>query len=182
MLAPGWSSYRHRLRYHTYDVTDLISDGPNAIGATVADGWFRGLLGFEGGKRNIYGNRLALLAQLEIHYIDGSVQTITSDDGWRAGSGPIRPAGIYGGETYDARRELPGWSSPGFDDGTWSTVVAQRTGDRPSWSRRPGRPSAGSRRSRPSRCSRRSAGGRSSISGRTSWAGFGSGSAAPLAR
>jgi alpha-L-rhamnosidase len=66
VLAPGWSSYRHRLRYHTYDVTELIQTGANAIGATVADGWFRGLVGFEGGKRNIYGDQLALLAQLEI--------------------------------------------------------------------------------------------------------------------
>ena len=54
VLAPGWSSYRHRLRYHTYDVTELLEPGANAIGATVAEGWYRGLLGFEGGQRNIY--------------------------------------------------------------------------------------------------------------------------------
>ena len=70
---PGWSSYRHRLRYHTYDVTDLLRAGDNAIGVTVADGWFRGHVGFDGGLRNIYGERLALLAQLEIRYADGAV-------------------------------------------------------------------------------------------------------------
>ncbi len=49
VLTPGWTSYRHRLRYLTYDVTDLLVPGPNAIGVTVADGWFRGHIGFEGG-------------------------------------------------------------------------------------------------------------------------------------
>ena len=48
VLAPGWTSYEHRLRYQTYDVTDLLSEGPNAIGVTLADGWYRGYLGFAG--------------------------------------------------------------------------------------------------------------------------------------
>lgn len=122
VLAPGWSSYRHRLRYSTYDVTALIVKGANAIGATVADGWFRGLLGFEGGKRNVYGEQLALLAQLEIRYRDGNVQTVRTDEHWRAGPGPIRATGIYPGEIYDARAELDGWSGPGFADDGWSAV------------------------------------------------------------
>jgi alpha-L-rhamnosidase len=122
VLAPGWSSYRHRLRYHTYDVTELIQPGANAIAATVADGWFRGLVGFEGGTRNLYGDQLALLAQLEIRYADGSVQTVGTDEQWRAGHGPVRASGIYAGETYDARAELPGWTRPGFATDGWSAV------------------------------------------------------------
>ena len=66
VLAPGWTSYHHRLRYQTFDVTDLLREGRNAIGAMLGDGWYRGRLGFGGGRRNIYGDRLALLAQLEI--------------------------------------------------------------------------------------------------------------------
>jgi alpha-L-rhamnosidase len=72
VLAPGWTVYDARLRYQTFDVTALLQEGPNAIGAILGDGWFRGRIGFGGGRRNIYGERLALLAQLEIEYADGS--------------------------------------------------------------------------------------------------------------
>ena len=49
VLAPGWTSYRHRLRYSTLDVTEAIGDGDNVLGITVAEGWYRGRLGFHGG-------------------------------------------------------------------------------------------------------------------------------------
>ena len=124
VLAPGWTSYRHRLRYHTYDVTALLRDGDNAIAVTVADGWFRGHVGFDGGHRNLYGAELGLLAQLEIRYDDGTVRPVGTGEGWRAGHGPIVRSGIYAGETYDARLEPNGWSRPGFDDSGWSRVVA----------------------------------------------------------
>jgi len=64
VLAPGWTSYQHRLRYETFDVTERLRPGPNAIGAVLGEGWYRGTLGWEGGRRNVYGDRLALLAQL----------------------------------------------------------------------------------------------------------------------
>jgi alpha-L-rhamnosidase len=122
VLTPGWSSYRHRLRYHTYDVTDLLRTGDNAIGVTLSDGWFRGHIGFDGGLRNIYGEQLALLAQLEITDADGSVDVVVTDEDWRAGRGAILRSGIYPGETHDARREPTGWSAAGFDDSGWSKV------------------------------------------------------------
>ncbi|MDX3115882.1 family 78 glycoside hydrolase catalytic domain [Streptomyces scabiei] len=122
-LAPGWTSYHHRLRYQTHDVTDHLRTGANAIGAWLADGWYRGRLGFDGGHADLYGDRLALLAQLEIVHRDGSVTVIGTDTSWRAGRGPILSSGLLDGETYDAREELPGWSSPGFDDGDWSPVT-----------------------------------------------------------
>ena len=65
VLAPGWTSYRHRLRYQTHDVTDLVRDGRNAIGAWLADGWYRGRIGFEGGRWDYYGQDVALLASGE---------------------------------------------------------------------------------------------------------------------
>ncbi|WP_449348470.1 family 78 glycoside hydrolase catalytic domain [Streptomyces shaanxiensis] len=121
-LAPGWTSYHHRLRYQTHDVTEHLRTGANAIGAWLADGWYRGRLGFGGGHADLYGDRVALLAQLEIVHRDGTVTVIGTDPSWRAGRGPILSAGLLDGETYDAREELPGWSSPGFDDGHWSPV------------------------------------------------------------
>ncbi|MCX4768046.1 glycoside hydrolase family 78 protein [Streptomyces sp. NBC_01275] len=121
-LAPGWTSYDHRLRYQTHDVTEHLRAGDNAIGAWLADGWYRGRLGFGGGHSNLYGDRLALIAQLEVVHRDGTVTTIGTDTSWRAAHGPIVSSGLLDGETYDARDERPGWSSPGFDDSSWSPV------------------------------------------------------------
>jgi alpha-L-rhamnosidase len=122
VLAPGWTSYHHRLRYQTFDVTALLRSGDNAIGALLGDGWYRGTLGFGGGRRNVYGDRLALLAQLEVTYVDGTSEIISSDDRWRAATGPTLASDIYNGETYDARLEPHGWSAPGYDDRDWFAV------------------------------------------------------------
>ncbi len=122
VLAPGWTSYNHRLRYQTFDVTPLLREGRNAIGAILGDGWYRGRLGFNGGRRNIYGDRLALLAQLAIHYTNGTTDLVVTDETWRATTGPILASDLYDGETYDARLERPGWSSAEYDDGGWSGV------------------------------------------------------------
>ncbi len=123
VLAPGWTSYNNRLRYQTFDVTELLHVGHNAIGALLGDGWYRGRLGFNGGWRNIYGSKLGLLAQLEVTYQDGSSQTIISDETWKAHQSPILASGIYDGETYDARLEIEGWAKAGFDDAAWSATA-----------------------------------------------------------
>jgi alpha-L-rhamnosidase len=122
VMAPGWTSYRHRLRYQTFDVTDLLQEGRNALGAMLGDGWFRSRLSFGGGRRNIYGDRLTLLAQLEITYADGTVERVITDEAWRATTGPILGTDIYDGETYDARSEHDGWSEPDYDDSDWTAV------------------------------------------------------------
>ncbi len=122
VLAPGWTVYPSRLLYQTFDVTDLLQPGSNALGAILADGWYRGRLGFNGGQSNIYGDRLALLAQLEITYEDGRSERIVTDQHWRAATGPILASSLYDGETYDARLERVGWSTPGYDDGDWAAV------------------------------------------------------------
>lgn len=124
VLAPGWTVYDQRLRYQTFDVTKLLQPGHNAIGAILTDGWYRGRLGFGEGKRNIWGKHLALLAQLEIQYADGSSERIITDDtqAWRAATGAILMSSIYDGETYDAQLEHLGWTESGFDDANWITV------------------------------------------------------------
>lgn len=122
VLAPGWTVYPSRLLYQTFDVTNLLQPGRNAVGAILADGWYRGRLGFGGGQRNIYGDRLALLAQLEIMYEDGRSERIVTDQHWRAATGPILASDLYDGETYDAQLERPGWSVPGYDDREWAMV------------------------------------------------------------
>jgi alpha-L-rhamnosidase len=118
-FAPGWTSYHHRLRYQTYDVTGLLRPGGNALGAQLADGWFRGRLTFARGRRNVYGDRLGLLAQLEVILADGHTVIIGTDASWRSATGPVTSADLYDGEHYDARLEQPGWSAAGFDDHAW---------------------------------------------------------------
>ena len=123
VMAPGWTSYHHRLRYQTFDVTGLIRSGGNAIGGWLADGWYRGRLGYAGGRRAVYGDQTALLAQLEIRYADGSTLVVSTGEGWRCAASPVLSTGLYDGERYDARLEQPGWSASGFDDTQWSGVV-----------------------------------------------------------
>ena len=122
-LSPGWTVYGRRLRYRTYDVTEYLTEGPNAIGAWLGDGWYRGRLGFNGGDRNIYGTDQSWLAQLEIVHDDGTVTMIATDAAWRAATGPIITSSLYDGEVYDARAEEADWSRPGGGSaGPWTPV------------------------------------------------------------
>ncbi len=114
VFTPGWTSYDTRLQYQTYDATNLLQPGDNAIGVTLGDGWYRGYMGWQD-QRNVYGKNLALLAQLHITYADGRVQVVGSDDSWKVTLGPIRMSDLYMGEVYDARFEYPAWSRPGLD-------------------------------------------------------------------
>ena len=122
VLAPGWTSYHHRHRYQSFDVTTLLRPGANGWGAHLADGWYRGLLGFKGGNHDLYGPHTGLLAELRIEYADGNVQRATTGPGWRAAAGPVTATGLYEGEVHDARREQPGWSAPDFDATHWHPV------------------------------------------------------------
>ncbi|HYK87941.1 MAG TPA: alpha-L-rhamnosidase N-terminal domain-containing protein, partial [Acidobacteriota bacterium] len=115
VLTPGWTSYDDHIQYQTYDVTSQIQKGTNAIGVILGDGWYRGNLAFSG-QRNTYGDKLALLVQIQLTFRDGTSQVIGTDDEWRAATGPILMSDIYNGESYDARLEKKGWSNPGYED------------------------------------------------------------------
>jgi alpha-L-rhamnosidase len=123
ILNPGWTSYHHRLAYHTFDVTDHIRHGNNILGAYVGEGWFCGRLGFQGGKRNLWGDSIGLMAKLILHYEDGMQDWVETDEEWTWSTGPIISSEIYDGEIYDARLEQKGWSTAGFENGkAWSPV------------------------------------------------------------
>ncbi len=96
-MAPGWTSYRHRLQYQTYDVTALLREGENELSVTLGNGWFKGYLGFEA-KPNNYGERTALRAELTLEYADGSRETIGTDESWTVTTGAILSSEIYFGE------------------------------------------------------------------------------------
>jgi len=117
VLAPGWTKYDDRILYSTYEVTDLVRSGTNRIGAWLAEGWYRGRFGFEGGARDRYGDRVGVLAQLEVHCTEGHLHVIGTDGDWKVVTGPIVSAGLYEGETFDASRYDAAWSKPGTELG-----------------------------------------------------------------
>lgn len=121
LFTPGWTSYKNRIQYQTYDVTSQLSAN-NTIGAIVGDGWYRGNIGFKG-QRSYYGDKSALLAQLVISYTDGSNEWINTDGSWKSSAGPILESDIYNGESYDARLELTGWDQSGYSDSKWKNVA-----------------------------------------------------------
>jgi alpha-L-rhamnosidase len=122
VLTPGWTSYNNRLQYQTYDISDQLRSGDNCIGAILGDGWYRGYLGWRD-NRNVYGERLALIAQIEIEYEDGSRDIFATDHRWKStNEGPVRKSDIYMGEDYDAGMEMDGWSDSGYDESTWKNV------------------------------------------------------------
>ncbi len=102
-LAPGWTSYPHRLRYRAHDVTDLVQDGANTLDVALGNGWFRGRLGWRGG-RALYGERLAVLAQLEVTTADGRTHTLATDGSWTAGETDVLANDNYDGQRTDLRR------------------------------------------------------------------------------
>ncbi|CDK28766.1 unnamed protein product [Kuraishia capsulata CBS 1993] len=127
-LAPGWTSYHNRLLHQVYDVSEFLTEGENAIGVRAAPGWYSGYLGFDG-RCNLYGKTRAISLLLEIIYADGTIKKVITDDSWKSSSGPIVLAELYHGETYDARLEQDGWSSPSFKTNNWSAVdVVEFTG------------------------------------------------------
>lgn len=108
VLAPGWTAYEHRLRYQTYDVTELVRSGENVLEVLLGNGWYRGRLGFNG-ERALYGDRLALLAQLEVTTTDGQVHVLATDSTWTARESEVLADDLYDGQRTDLRRRGPGW-------------------------------------------------------------------------
>lgn len=126
-FTPGWTDYRKRIYYNTYDVTGLLRPGENVAGAVVADGWYAGYVGFGilerlERSREFYGIDPALFCRIEIEYADGTTQSVMTGPGWKSSEGPVRQADLLMGEVYDARREQPGWDAPGFDDSAWEAA------------------------------------------------------------
>ena len=122
VLTPGWTSYHKHLMYQTYDVTELVKKGENAIGASLGAGWYKGLMGFKS-ERNNYGTQTAFSCQLMIRYEDGREQVIASDESWKGHDSPVVFAEIYDGEIYDARKEIPDWAMTGCDTESWHEVA-----------------------------------------------------------
>lgn len=121
VFDPGWTDYRDTCLYVPFDVTAQVRPGANALGVMLGNGMYN----VAGGRYVKFTGSFGepkLILELRIEYADGTVERVVSDDAWRSSRGPITFSCIYGGEDYDARLELPGWDTPGFDDSAWETV------------------------------------------------------------
>jgi alpha-L-rhamnosidase len=121
-LAPETSVYAKILYYQTYDLTSLLQSGENALGLTLADGWWIGRLGISGESCN-YGQRLGLIVQLEILYEDGRREFVTSDSSFKSAEAMIRSADLFIGEKQDLRLDDCSWRLPGFNDANWQACL-----------------------------------------------------------
>lgn len=110
VLDPGWTKFDKRVFYSTYDVTSLLRSGDNAVGLMLGEGWWQ-------------EKPRAGILQLNIELPGGQKVEVVTDQSWKAAAGPILSDSIYNGETYDARKETPGWDQPGFDAAAWKSAT-----------------------------------------------------------
>ncbi|MDQ2660676.1 MAG: family 78 glycoside hydrolase catalytic domain [Actinomycetota bacterium] len=120
-LAPGFTDYNLRTQYQTYDVTEQVQQGANAIGVMAGPGWYAGHLGWFGPHQ--YGSSPSVTAQLSVDYEDGTRETFITDDSWKSAPSPIISSDLLMGESYDARLEQDGWNTASFTPSGWSDVV-----------------------------------------------------------
>lgn len=124
-LAPSPTDYRKAQHYNGFDVTSAVRDGQNAVGVVLGSGCYFAMRQDKPYKNNSFGWP-KLLFTLIIEYADGGVRQISSGENWKiTADGPVTGANEYDGERYDARKEMPFWSEPGFDDSAWQN--AERT-------------------------------------------------------
>ncbi|MGA2100215.1 MAG: family 78 glycoside hydrolase catalytic domain [Candidatus Sulfotelmatobacter sp.] len=121
VMTPDFTDYRKRVLYQAYDVTGMVVNGNNVIGALLGDGWYGSGLTWVG--MHFFSPPDRFVAELELDYADGSHDTVVTDTSWKASASPIVRSDIYGGEVYDARLEQAGWQKSGFDDSKWTTAV-----------------------------------------------------------
>lgn len=121
VLAPAPTDYRKLVLSNTFDVTEHIQAGNNAIGVVLGNGrYFTMRQNYKPHKINNFGFP-KLLFQLDLIYQDGTTQTVVSDQSWTfTADGPIRTNNEYDGEEYDATKELGAWSTVGYSDSRWT--------------------------------------------------------------
>jgi alpha-L-rhamnosidase len=124
---PGLTQYDKTHLYQTYDVTDRIKTGKNAMGALLGEGWWSGNITYSGENWNYFGDRQSLLAKLVLTYTDGTTKIVTTNpETWTVYSnGPIVYGSFFQGEVYDASKEaaISGWNTSGYNDSKWKKAA-----------------------------------------------------------
>lgn len=107
-FVPGWTSYDRLVRFRSYDVTGMLDAGANDLAVMVGNGWYRGrIASLPIHRGEFYGDRLALIAQLELVYTDGRTITVGTDESWTSGASRVLENDFYDGQVTDLR--LPRW-------------------------------------------------------------------------
>ncbi len=120
---PGWTDYRYRIMYNSYDVSSMLKQGSNGIGAMLGSGWYSDLNIFTSVNVDPYGIKQSMMAKLVVTFEDGTSQTVVTDGNWKKyDNGPVVRNGFQFGEDYDARKEVDGWKDGGFDDSAWENA------------------------------------------------------------
>jgi alpha-L-rhamnosidase len=127
VLDPGWTNYGQRVLYSTYDVTDQVQEGENALGVALGNGWYNplplGLFRRFNLRKFLTIGQPKFIAELHLWHPNGSKSVVMSDESWVWDTGPLLENNVYLGETYDARQEQPGWSTPDFEANEWEPVT-----------------------------------------------------------
>lgn len=131
VLDPPWTNFDKRVLYRTHDVTESLTEGQNCLGIALGNGWYNleplQMWGHRIFRESLPSGRPRAIALLVIDHSDGSQTTVTTGDDWRVTEGPSLRHSIFLGEVRDARREIPGWDTAGFEAGEWraARVVEQ---------------------------------------------------------
>ena len=124
---PGLTQYNKHHLYQTYDVTNYLVDGENAIGVMMGEGWWSGAITYMGYLWNLFGDRQSLLMKLVITHTDGSEETIVSDPSrWSYfDNGPLIYGSFFQGEVFDATKQslIEGWSEASYSASEWKSAV-----------------------------------------------------------
>ena len=126
VLDPGTTDYNKRILYATYDVTDWLKTGANAVGVMLGSGWFcpsDEVVEQSPAALRKYSDRPKLILQLNIKFSDGTKKSIVTDERWKVSIGPITENSVWNGETYNARLEKTGWNNPNYDDADWDNAI-----------------------------------------------------------
>lgn len=126
ILAPGCTSYKSRLQYQTYDITDMIND-ENVLSICLGKGWYRGRISVE--DKAINQTDGAVIAELIVTYSDGSEEKIITDNSWDVSTSHILFSDIYDGETYDALSEIKDLGKAFINDTVSKTTLIEQEGE-----------------------------------------------------
>jgi alpha-L-rhamnosidase len=128
-LDPAWTDFSKRIYYSEYNITNLLKVENNCLAVTLGNGFYNPLPLRMWGNRNLRETlpvgRPVFTAKMVIEYDNGETDSLVTDDSWKYSYGPIQKNNVYIGEVYDARKEIQGWNSPGFDDSKWQNAVVK---------------------------------------------------------
>lgn len=120
VLAPGWTSYRKRIFYQTYDITNLLQE-KNLLQIGVGQGW--AMLDKNLGR--VYTDHVSLNAQVTIEYENGKKQTFYTDESWEVKTSEVLFANIYYGETVDKTAQIKSLGKAVKDESVKGKCVKQ---------------------------------------------------------